>query len=399
MTTIDNLLLTIVNHNSPTIEEQIASRDSRVLRSLGSSISGHVFITENQAGLILKILRENSKKLLNFTSEIDQAIAEPTWSKPFRKIEHIRKLIVLKNEDQEPYIRIDFTFSSEIRKVLSDLNKKLDDLNQASNGKSYVAELTEKNIVLLVDALTPLGFDIDETIKLHYETIKSWNETEIRNQFLITNIEHKNFQKAITEDLGLSTAINQSIINDRSMRYQYLTDAAKNPGECLVEYLANRHQTKIWVDKNQHSLIEVVRSLVELHRFPLLIVFDNQINDKYNTNLNTLIEALDANNVFDGIGVYFRLPNDDTGTKFNTKIKERQYNCNLNNDTKVAVVGSGKLPKFFLKNSWTPMSIISLDTKMGLRHGKTSTYANCCDLIIEWAEKEVMFDKVLPKWQ
>lgn len=399
MTTIDNLLLTIVNHTAPTIEEQIASRDSRVLRSLVSSISSHLFITENQAGLILKILRENSKKLLNFTSEIDLAISEPTWSKPFRKIEHVRKLIILKNEDQEPYLRIDFTFSSEIRKVLSDLNKKLDDLNQASNGKSYTADLTEKNIVLLVDALTPLGFDIDETIKLHYETIKSWNETEVRNQFLITNIEHKNFQKAITEDLGLSTSIDRHIINDRSMRYQYLTDTAKNPGESLVEYLANRNKTKIWVDKNQHSLAEIIRSLVELQRFPLLIVFDNLVNDKYNTNLDILIEALDANSIFDNVGVYFRLPNDETGTKFNTKIKDRQYNYNLGNDTKVAVVGSGKLPKFFLKNSWTPMSIISLDTKMGLRHGKTSVYANCCDLIIEWAEKEVMFDKVLPKWQ
>lgn len=399
MTTIDNLLLTIVNHTAPTIEEQIASRDSRVLRSLVSSISSHLFITENQAGLILKILRENSKKLLNFTSEIDLAICEPTWSKPFRKIEHVRKLIILKNEDQEPYLRIDFTFSSEIRKVLSDLNKKLDDLNQASNGKSYVADLTEKNIVLLVDALTPLGFDIDETIKLHYKTIKSWNETEVRNQFLITNIEHKNFQKAITEDLGLSTSIDRHIINDRSMRYQYLTDTAKNPGESLVEYLANRNKTKIWVDKNQHSLAEIIRSLVELQRFPLLIVFDNLVNDKYNTNLDILIEALDANSIFDNVGVYFRLPNDETGTKFNTKIKDRQYNYNLGNDTKVAVVGSGKLPKFFLKNSWTPMSIISLDTKMGLRHGKTSVYANCCDLIIEWAEKEVMFDKVLPKWQ
>jgi len=308
-------------------------------------------------------------------------------------------LIILKNEDQEPYLRIDFTFSSEIRKVLSDLNKKLDDLNQASNGKSYVADLTEKNIVLLVDALTPLGFDIDETIKLHYETIKSWNETEVRNQFLITNIEHKNFQKAITEDLGLSTSIDRHIINDRSMRYQYLTDTAKNPGESLVEYLANRNKTKIWVDKNQHSLAEIIRSLAELQRFPLLIVFDNLVNDKYNTNLDILIEALDANSIFDNVGVYFRLPNDETGTKFNTKIKDRQYNYNLGNDTKIAVVGSGKLPKFFLKNSWTPMSIISLDTKMGLRHGKTSVYANCCDLIIEWAEKEVMFDKVLPKWQ
>ena len=80
---------------------------------------------------------------------------------------------------------------------------------------------------------------------------------------------------------------------------------------------------------------------------------------------------------------------------FNTKIKDRQYNYNLSEDTRVAVVQSGKLPKFFLKSSWTPMSVIAFDTKMGLRHGKTSVYANCCDLIIEWAEKEVMFDNRL----
>ena len=395
MTTIDNLLLTIVNHNTPTIEEQIAPRDSRVLRSLASTLSSHLFITENQAGLILKILRENSRKLKNFTEEIDHALTSPEWSKSFRKIEQIRKLYIHKNEDHESTIRIEFTFSSEIRKILSVLDKKLDDLTQGAPGKNYSADLTEKNIVTLVDALTPHNFEIDETIKNHYLTIKSWSEFDIQNQFLITNIEHKNFQKAITEDLGLSTTIDQNIINDRSMRYQYRTDIIKNPGETLVEYLANRIKPKVWVDKTQHTPTEIISSLQELHRLPLLVVFDNLVNAKYNTNLDSLIEALDANNIFDKIGVYFRLPNDDIGLKFNKKIKERQYNYNLMDDTRVAVVQSGKLPKFFLKSSWTPMSVIAFDTKMGLRHGKTSVYANCCDLIIEWAEKEVMFDNRL----
>ena len=193
----------------------------------------------------------------------------------------------------------------------------------------------------------------------------------------------------------MSTTIDQSIINDRSIRYQYLTDTLKNPGENLVEYLANRNKTKIWVDKTQHTPSEIIGALMELHRLPLLVVFDNLVNDKYNANLDVLMEALDANGIYDKVGVYFRLPNDEVGTKFNKKIKERQYNYNLGHDTRVAVVMSGKLPKFFLKSNWTPMSVIALDTKMGLRHGKTSTYANCCDLIIEWAEKEVMFDNRL----
>jgi len=270
MNTIDNLLLTIVNHTTPTIEEQLHSRDSKVLRSLATSVNSNLFITENQSNLIVKILRENSRKIVNFTKEIDQVLSDPIWGKSFRVIEQVRKIFIYKNEEHESSIRIEFTFSSEIRKVLADLNKKLDDLVQSTNSKIYYAELTENNIVLLVEALMPLGFEIEDTIQTHYDTIKSWSEKEIRDQFLITNIEHKNFQKAITEDLGLSTTIDQSVINDRSIRYQYVTETAKNPGENLVEYLANRNKTKVWVDKTQHTPSEIIGALMELHRFPCL---------------------------------------------------------------------------------------------------------------------------------
>jgi len=392
MTTTDNLLLAIVADTSPTIEELIAPRDSRVLRSLATSVTHPAFITENQAGLILKILRENSKKIKNFHEAIELAVTTPSWSRPFRKIEQIRKVYLYKDEQGESGIKIEFTFSSEIRKIIADLSKSVEGFIQSSAGKICTADLTEKNIVLLVEALTPYNFEIDALIKTHYATIKSWSETTFRDQFLITNIEHKNFQKAITEDLGLSTAIDKNIINDRSVRYQYFTEDPKNPGETLIEYVANRNKSKVWISKTEYNLTSVVDSLKQLHRLPMLIVFDTFVNDKYYENLEMLSTALEHNGIFDKIGVYFRLPNDTAGKKFNQLIKEKQYNYNLTSDTQVAVVMSGKLPKFFLKTAWTPMSVVALDTKMGLRHGKTSVYANCCDLIIEWAEKETMFD-------
>lgn len=392
MTTTDNLLLAIVANTSPTIEELIAPRDSRVLRSLATSVTHPAFITENQAGLILKILRENSKKIKNFHEDIESSVTAPLWSRPFRKIEQVRKVYLYKDEQGESAIKVEFTFSSEIRKIMADLSKSIEGFSQASAGKSCTADLTEKNIVLLVDALMPYNFEIDAIIKSHYTTIKSWSETSFRDQFLITNIEHKNFQKAITEDLGLSTAIDKNIINDRSVRYQYFTEDPKNPGENLVEYIANRNKSKVWVSKSEHALPSVIDSLKQLHRLPMLIVFDTFVNDKYYENLEMLSRALENNGIFDKIGVYFRLPNDAVGKKFNQLIKEKQYNYNLTSDTQVAVVMSGKLPKFFLKTNWTPMSVVALDTKMGLRHGKTSVYSNCCDLVIEWAEKETMFD-------
>jgi hypothetical protein len=224
-------------------------------------------------------------------------------------------------------------------------------------------------------------------VKNHYDTIKSWSHDEIRNQFLISNFENSNFQKAITADLGIETSIDQNIINDRSVRYQYFVENPKNPGETLVEYIANRPKPKIWVDKKQHSLLDVFQSIIALKRFPVMIVFDTVINNKYLENLEFLSETMEKLGIDNNVGVYFRLDNDDVGKKFNKLIADKQYNTKLTDQTKIVAVSSGKIPKFFIKNSWRPMCVIGLDTKMGLRHGKTSVYSNCCDLIIEYSEE------------
>ena len=393
MMTVDNLLLKIVNFTEPTIEETIAPRDSKVLRSLATSIASNFFITENQGRLLIKILRENSKKLPNFSEEISTITSAPSWSKSFRHIEQVKKFYIKKNEEHESVLFIELTYSQEIRKILQNLSKTVEGLTASLAGKTWTAELTEKNIVALYEAFEPHDFDIDETIKNHYATIKSWSETEFRNQFIVSNIEHKNFLRHITDDLGIETPIDQNIINDRSMRYQYFTENAKNHGETLVEVIANRSKSRVWIDKEQHSLEDVVAGLINLHRLPLLVVFDTIVNAQYLTNLQILSDALEKNGVSSDVGVYFRLPNDPMGKQFNSIIAEKQYNHRLDADLKVAVVMSGKIPKFFLNNAWKPMSVIALDTKMGLRHGKTSIYSNCCDCIIEWSNADPMFDK------
>jgi hypothetical protein len=393
MDTIDNLLIKIVNFNSPTIEERIHSRDSRVLRSLATSIKDNFFITENQSRLLTKILKENSEKIPEFSEEIKESLFAPRWSRAFRQIEQIRKLRIDKGVDDEPTIFIDFTFNSEIRKILVNLAKTADTLVQGNSQKLWTADLTEKNIIMLVNVLSSLEFDIDEKIQNHYNTIKSWSEPEIRDQFLLTNIVHQNFQKAITSDLGIETAIDLNIIHDRSMRYQYFTEHAKNPGETLTEVIANRSKSKVWIDNAQHTLTEVIGSLVELKRLPLLVVFDETEDDVSTKNLAKLVTALEENGIFDNVGIYFRLENNENGKKFNQTIALKQYNAKLDDATQVAGILSGKIPKFFLKNAWRPMSVLALETRMGLRHGKAAVYSNCCDLIIEYQSQPALAEE------
>jgi hypothetical protein len=393
--TIDKLLLKIVNFTAPTIEELIVAKDARVLRSLASSVGSHSFITENQAKLLMKILRENAEKMPEFRDEILQEVDAPTWSKSFRQIEQTKKLFIKKAEDQELTIFIEITYNQEIRKILQNLSKSVVGLVYTGRDGQWTADLTEQNIVQIYEALAPVGFEIDSTIKTHYDTIKSWSKTEVEDQFLITNITHQNFQKAITADLGIDTNIDQNIINDRSVRYKYTTEKPRNFGENLTENIANRSTTKIWVDKNQHTLDEVFSSLIELRRVPVLVVFDTVINNKYLENLENLSKSLKNSGIDNNVGIYFRLPNDELGKKFNTVIADNQYNKQLDENLIVAAVSSGKIPKFFLKNAWRPMSVIALDTKMGLRHGKTSVYTNCCDLIIEYADEPSLLEKRL----
>jgi hypothetical protein len=392
MNTVDNLLLEILNHPNDYVKSRISRRDYNTLVSLAGAVSRPTFITEKQGNLLVKLLKENYKKLEEFTEEINTVIQTPSWSKNFRFIEQIKKLKIDINFDSEPYISIETTFNSNIKKTLNSLGKSVDGDITTLNNKNFQAELTEKNIVLLVEALTPYNFEIDEKIQNFYKIIKSWIKSDFENQFVISNIENKNFHKAITADLGIETAIDQNIINDRSMRYQYFLENPKNLGENLTEQIANRPRPRLWIDTAQHALVDIFNSLQELKRLPVLIVFENWDEKKSLNYLKILDESLEKSGLNKHVGIYFRLPNSDIGTEFNKIIKDKAYNDQLNQSTNVAVVQSGKIPKFFLKSSWQPMSVIALNTKMGLRHGKTSVYSNCCDLIIEWADEPTMIE-------
>jgi len=395
MTTVDNLLIKTINFTSPSVDECISAKDARILKSLATAANSRFFITEKQGLLLLKILRENFKKIPFFDNEAEHLLTTPVWSRPFRFVEQIKKFYISKFFDDTPSLVIEFTFNSNLRKTILQLSGKVDNLTQHTPGHKFIADLTEKNIIALVDELTPLHFEIDETIKTHYKTIKSWSEQEVRDQFLITAMTNQNFHRCITNDLGIDTPIDNLIIKDRSHRYQYFTENSENFSENLVDYIANRSSTRVWIDKNQHNLDEVVKSLIRLKRLPVMIIFENAEEAKSLKNLEILGEILEKNNIDKKVGIYFRLENNEHGKKFNQYIAEKQFNKHLDFTTEVVCVQSGKIPKFFMKTDWRPMSVIVIDAKMGFRHGKTGVYANCCDLIIEYCDQPSLSEERL----
>ena len=395
MTTVDSLLTKIINHNFSDVEKVIPSRDSKILKTLATIIHDPVYITENQGRLLVKILKEHQDKFNEFENEISLVTATPTWARNFRVLQHVRK-VYLTGAPSSQRITIEATFSADLRHKLSQLNKTVYGFVQEINGKLYSADLTEKNIVEIVDKLKPFNFDVSKELEDYYDIIKSWSEEDVKNQYRITTISHPNFEKQIISDLGINTAIDQNIINDRSVRYQYFVEKPENLPENLPKLLSCRAQTKVWVDKNQYTLDDLIGSIIELKRLPILVVFDSNDSKKCLESLKNLSNSLEEYGIFDDIGIYFRLDNTDVGKEFNQFISNKQYNCQLDSSTKIVGVQSGKIPKFLLKSDWKPMSVISLNTT--LRHSKTAVYSNCCDLIATYSDSQPVIEARSP-WE
>ena len=395
MNTVDDLLKLIVDTHLESVEEALAARDVKALKNIARLVDSTQYITENQAKLAVKILKENVEPLRKFRNEIDGISDAATWARNFRVIQQIRKIYIDHNYDI-PQIVIEITYSAELQKEFSKFPKTIEGFCNTGNNKTFFAALTEKNIVELIDKLKKFKFSVSEELKEHYKTIKSWSKQDSEDQYRITTIAHPNFEKQIIADLGIDTAIDHAIVRDRSMRYQYFVENLENLPENLTNTIATRTSTKVWIDKNLFSLGDIFKSLSDLKRFPALVVLDSRDEVKCLQDLKNLSEILENYGIFDSVGVYFRLDNTKEGKEFNRLIAEKKYNCHLDASTKVVVVQSGKIPKFLLKTDWKPMSVISINHP--LRHSKTAVYANVCDLILTYTDSKPMIETRYP-WE
>lgn len=386
MKTIDQILRTLVN--DPRMVSILQPADVKALRGLVSTIDNHVFLTAGQSQFCLTLLNNIKSSIRGIEPDIYDALLNPTWSKPFRNIEYIKKMSIATDDDTgSKHVLIESNYSNSFRNLMLQLNKTLP-FTIVVSGKEYRAYLTEQHIVELVNILLPLGFDISDDILAYYDTICSWNAREISEQFTLSNISTEETRALIMEDIGKNTPLDSLIVADRRLRYQYqLCDNGYNYSEnpLLTEIIANRSKTKLWVEDTKHSLTELINALMELKRLPLLIVFEN--TDVLNTckSLYGLSDALVENNITDGVGIYFRLDN-SSGKQFNTFIAEHNYNQKLDKDLTVAGILASSLPKFFLNTDWEPKAVIAINNN--LRNSRTAVYANRCDLIITYSKDE-----------
>jgi hypothetical protein len=378
---LDKVLLEIESYGFDNFVTVIPGKEIKVLKSLAGIVKSPVFLTANQGRLLEKILIEYKDKLSEINTSLISSLENLTWSKSFRVLEQIRKIYTVKDQHGEALIVIEFSHHSQLRKTIGEMFKNLPDGYYNTLQKSYTAPLTEKNLTSIIDRLATFDFDIQDSLKVQYETIKSWDFNEVQSRFVIDDMLENNLMKSLVSDIGLLDQADSDIVTERGRRFHYIVKNRKKSENLLKNTIIERLGSNVWVDSNKFSLEDVINELRNLNRLPVLFVLDSNAPKTAIEGLKKLEKSLKNLEISEDVGIHFRLDN-GAGKEFNEIISKNQYNAKLTSSSTYVGVAQQKLPKFFLKSPWCPMSVISIDTK--LRHSKTAVYANRCDLIIEY---------------
>ena len=342
MTSIDHFLK---EYTDTRTLKSINHRDDEILASLSKQMAANIYVTERQADLAIKIIGENIKHL----HQLSEIIKKPNWSESFRIIQRFKYLHLVKNTNPDRFFIVELVKSQnfEISPEILEAHREIFEiLKQENKDKIYI--------------------DIDAS-----ENLKNRVSSEV-GEIVNTNI----------------------LLEDRKIGYQYEIFHSffqKKSEKNLIEKIATRTGPQIFISSKTHELNDVVSSLQELNRFPMLVIFDS-LPEKSEKNLKILRNSLIENNVNEGVGIYFRHNNDQNGKPFNEQISQFQYNQPLNNNTVIAGITNLKIPKFLLKLKWQPKSVLVLAQVLGSNRVKLLT--DYCDLVIHYQDKKPLKEAI-----
>jgi hypothetical protein len=378
---VDDIIFELDKHGVEKLTECFPPRDRRILENMPVLLKSDEYITESQASLVLKILKNNLEYLNFIGPALIDTIKNPTWREKFKIPEVIKQVSVCQAPNKDFLIDVYFTYDSEIIKILKGLEKIAQVDKKYNEGKHIFFSLEEKTCVNIHRALEPLNFEFSDDFLEILEKIKKLDLEAAQEKILFENLYNTKIKKFIDQD----DIHNELLILDKKIGYQYhfLRNFEENTKSTLSYKIASRAINKIFIDKNKIDLLEIIQSLRSLKRHKILFVFDEykptDCIDGLN-NIKFVSEQLKETQV----GIYFRFNNKNQGLIFNKLIADNNFNNRLSNKTDIVGISNGKVPKFMLKTDWYPDAVISLTNHF--RNNRSQVYCNACDLIVYYTD-------------
>ena len=384
---IEDCLEIITGLQKHNLEFKIDSSDATIMNSIARQVFKGTALTDRQYNLMKEKLQKykeqfESQDVIDF----DEALGK--LRNPLRKIDRSKyiRLVespadMLYNEsEQDSFIEVRFPFKKSDIMLINEISNTNTYFHKKGTHSHYFS-FNERNVINVLDRFLNKEFEIDKEIKEAY--INSKNIQDNKLDFLNGVREDTlfNINPTLLEIIKQEVNIDDNIkLNDRKFRYGFNVYETKEPNN-LIEKIAYRKDTSITLKPSEHTTNEVLSSLWELDRFPMLVILDKKDSEEQLYEMvNYYRDILPS----ECQSVLFRL--EDSSSSFNQLVKDRRLNNWVDKQTKIVYISADKLPKVLLNADWTPITVYSYYS----RHSSTveSYVKNKCDLVV-YREEDV----------
>lgn len=379
-----------------TKQEHINATDMFLFNSLKRQLDKKLALSQKQHELVKSKL-QNYKELFLFLGIDDLELSLDTLQFPLRLVnkDKIIRIIDSDNIHNKKYIEIKFPFNKKEINIVNSLKVIMKNKHSYYKQKnSHFFLYDECSAYNIVDAFAGRNFTVENELINTYEKIKFIKNNEHLYVPGIYNDQLKNVHKAtehaIKDELGEFSKENSIKFLDRKLRFGLekieFSDAVAT---CIESHspsalkIASRKGMDYLSKPDEEKLDDLLHAIVELDRFPLLVILSDQISSsvvyEQLTSVHKFFSSLIEN---EKQSVLFRLNNtdDSIAKQFNLYIKDNKLNNWVDNETKIVYINYDKLPKLLLKEKWMPMASLSFSN---LNRSVVSTYIeSVCDLNI-----------------
>lgn len=365
-------------------EKQLKSSDVNLIRSLGRQVLRKTPLTDRQYDLAIQKFNDYFHILFEFG--IDKTATE-NLDMPLREIDRSKWVKKVKHNDEDA-LGVRFTFNKKLIEVLEKTKAREKAYDRES--KVHYFPYDEQSIFQVLQLLEGRNFEVEESIQNVYKELLQMNKNKKDYVPGIYGLKLRNFtSKAVDvmiNDIGEPTHDNLPIFADRKKMYgvdyideDNLQESVKRLNTLTKKIIARKNR-QIFVNKNTYNYNMLAETILELFRYPILVV----CNDKIKLNdIQPIYETFKGVFQQDDFTVLFREDNTSAeGKETNEYIKDKKLNAPLDKMSKIVYISGDKVPKPLLASSWKPRTVILSGSKMS--NQKLRSYLTEFDLIIHY---------------
>ena len=380
-------------HEHIVCSKEIESSDKGLIYSLARQTVRGTAYTDRQRELAIS--KATHYKSILEEVDIDVTTSVTQLRMPLRSIDRSR-WIKLKNQMQslipfnnpdEQYIAVRFSFQKKLISALENINSK--PIHYDKINKTHYFEYNERTLHNVVSALTNKGFEIQPELQERYEILEMMNNNKKNYVPGIYSLKLKNLHaKAI--DYAISTIGSPDVDNlamykdrDQLLGITHFDEDDLNNSirklTTLSQKIVKRKSSNILINSDEHVFDRVAESILELNRYPLLVVLNDESELENLQKVHQSFRNIFSNDDFCSL---YRKENISPGnTEFNEYIKQNKLNNSLAIKSKVVYTSINKMSKVMLKSEWRPQAAILMGSR---RSTKVDQFLQELDLVIHY---------------